>query len=46
MNKANPVSVRDIPPDLWRLVKIKAAADGVRIADVVTKALQQYVSAA
>ncbi len=46
MKTTKPVSVSDIPPDLWRLVKMKAAADGVRIADVVAQALKLYVDAA
>jgi len=45
-SKAAAVTVREIPVELWRRVKIKAAVDGDTVQVAVTKALQQYVSAA
>lgn len=44
--RSSAVTVRDIPVDLWKQLKIKAAIDGDTIQKAVTKALQQYVEAA
>ena len=49
MKKPIPVSavtVRDIPVDLWRQVKSKAAQDGDTLQVAVQKALARYVEAA
>jgi plasmid stability protein len=40
------VTVRDIPVDLWRQLKIKAATDGDTVREAVAKAIAQYVKAA
>ena len=40
------VTVQNIPAEVWRQLKIKAATDGDTVKVAVTKALQQYVSAA
>ncbi len=45
-NKTSPVTVRDVPVELWQQFKSTAALKGETIKVAVTKALQQYVSAA
>lgn len=35
---------RDIPDDLWRKVKSKAALNGESLRDVLLRLLRQYVS--
>jgi plasmid stability protein len=44
--QTSAVTVRDIPVDLWRQLKIKAAIDGDTLQKAVTKALAKYVEAA
>ena len=40
------VVVREVPIDLWRQLKIKAATDGETLQATVTKALQHYLKTA
>jgi hypothetical protein len=34
--------LRDIPPDLWRQVKAKAAIEGVTVRAVILRMLEAY----
>lgn len=46
LEKSSAVTVRAIPTDLWRQLKIKAAIDGDTVQVAVKKALERYVEAA
>jgi hypothetical protein len=34
--------LRNIPPDIWRAVKSKAALEGVTVREVILRALRNY----
>jgi len=40
------VVVREVPVDLWRQLKIRAAVNGETLQATVTKALEQYLKTA
>jgi len=40
------VNIRQMPVDLWRLLKVQAAVEGITVQAAVTKAIAQYVKAA
>lgn len=40
------VVVREVPVDLWRQLKIRAAVDGATLQATVTKAIEQYLKTA
>ncbi len=41
--KTTAVSVRDVPVDLWRRLKIQAMLEGATMPTMVTKALEHYL---
>ncbi len=45
-NETTQIVVRQIPVDLWRRFKVQAAAEGITVQLAMTKAIQQYVTAA
>lgn len=37
------IVVREVPVDLWRQLKIRAATDGTTLQATLTKAIQQFL---
>jgi hypothetical protein len=43
---STPVTIRAVPIDLWRRLKLQAALEGTTVQVQVTKALEHYLKSA